>query len=379
MRAGAVRPGECNRTARGEEHEVVGKRWAALVAIAALAAGGAGCASSGGPTTVRKVSIMLPGSLNDPDWTRLGRQSFEDVVSGLHVRGSIAVIERPGEAGAAVEQLAHERHKPQLIIADDSHYAAAAAHVAQKTKVPVLVWGDPGALKKGLVGDVEVEGRAAAYIAGFLGVRAAISREVGIVVADDGTPSDLKLWNEMAGAYAAGARGAMSGVRVHYVQVGSGGNATAAQTDAATTNLMKHRAQYILALGRGSTLGAFNSITRANHHGLYFNEQLFGGVISDKEQLIEQSNEVFVTIPWNFPMVFRRAVADVRSGNFGKQVYTLSLDNGGLRVDATGRTPSDVYEAAMALKPKIASGAVQVPTTTTAAQVSAVATETEKG
>jgi basic membrane lipoprotein Med (substrate-binding protein (PBP1-ABC) superfamily) len=354
---------------------VAGRSWAALAAIAALVLGGAGCASSGGPTTVRKVSIMLPGSLNDPDWTRLSREKFETLVSQLHVRGSIAVVEDAANARAGVEQLANERHKPQLIIADDSHYAAAAVQVAKKTKVPVLVWGDPGALKRGLVGDVEVEGRAAAYVAGYLGVRSAISREVGIVVADDGTPSDLRLWNEMAGAYASGARNAMSGVRVHYTQVGSGGNATTAQVDSATTTLMKHRAQYILVLGGRTTIGAFNSITRANHHGLYFNEQLFGGVISDKERLIEQSNEVFVTIPWNFAMVFQRAIADVRSGNFGKHVYTLSLANGGLKVNGTGRTPNDAYEAALALGPKVDRGTIKVPTTTTASQVEALTTE----
>lgn len=351
-------------------------RWAALAAIAALALGGAaGCGASSSGTTVRKVSIMLPGALNDPDWTRLSREKFETLVDQLHIRGSVAVVEDAANARAGVEQLANERHKPQLIIADDSHYAAAAVQIAKKTKVPVLVWGDPSALKQGLVGDVEVEGRAAGYVAGYLAVRAAISREVGIVIADDGTPSDLRWWNEMAGAYAAGARGAMSGVRVHYIQVGSGGNATTEAVDRATTTLMKHRAQYILALGGRTTIGAFNSITRANHHGLYFNEQLFGGIISDKEQLIEQSNEVFVTIPWNFAMVFRRAIADVRRGDFGKHVYTLSLANGGLRVDGTGRTPEDVYEAALKLAPKVDRGTIKVPTTRTASQVEALTTE----
>lgn len=352
---------------------MAGSRWAALAAVATLVVGGAaGCgASGGGGTTVKKAAILLPGALNDPEWTQMSRESFEDLVSRGRVRGSIAAAEQPAQARGALEQLAGE--KPQLVIADDSHYAAAAAQVAQKTKVPTLVWGDPGALKKGLVGDVEVEPRAAGYVAGALAVGSAISREVGIVVADDGTPSDLRTWNEMAGAYAAGARSWGPSVKVHYVQVGSGGNATTAEVDAATTTLMKHRAQYILALGRASTVGAFNSIVRANHHGLYFNEQLFGGVIGNKERLIQASNEAFVTIPWNFELVFGQALADVRSGRFGTHVYTLSLANGGLSVRPTGRTPSDVFEKAMALKPKVESGAVSVPTTTTAAQVQALA------
>jgi basic membrane lipoprotein Med (substrate-binding protein (PBP1-ABC) superfamily) len=349
---------------------VVGSRWAALVALAAVAVAGAGCASSsGGGTTVRKAAILLPGTLNDEEWTSHGRRAFEEVVSRLRVRGSVATAERAAEAKAALEQLAGE--KPQLVIADDSRFAAAAAQVAKQTKVPMLVWGDPGALKQGLVGDVEVEGRVAGYLAGFIGARSSITQQVGIVVADDGTPSDLRLWHEMAGAYAAGARSIEAKVRAHYIEVGSGGDATPAAVDQATRTLMKRGAQYIIALGRGTTVGAFRSIA----HGYPGPEHLFGGVIGNKEVLNQDLNQVFVSIPWNFAVVFRRALADVRSGDFGKRVYTLTLANGGLAVRPTGRTPNDAFEDAMKLPPKIARGAVKVPTTPTAAQVRALVNE----
>jgi basic membrane lipoprotein Med (substrate-binding protein (PBP1-ABC) superfamily) len=349
---------------------VLGARWAARAVVAAvalaLALGGAGCASSGGGTTVKKAAILLPGSLNEPEWTQRSREAFEDLVARLRLRGSVASAERPAQAKAALEQLAGE--KPQLVIADDSHYAAAAAQVADATKVPMLVWNDRAATKPGRVGDVEVDGRAAAYIAGVIGARAAIAHNVGIVVAHDGAPSDLRQWYEMAGAYAAGARSTDSRVKVHYAEVGGAGDATDAEVDQATTTLMKHRAENILVLGGRTSAAGFHAIVRANHHGLYFNEQLFVGVIGSKDA-INEANEILATIQWSFRALFRQAVADVRSGDFGKHPYVLSLANGGLTLASTGRTPNDVYEGALALKPKLQRGAIKVPTTTTAAQV----------
>jgi basic membrane protein A and related proteins len=338
--------------------------WAALVAVVALAAAVAGCGSSSAGTKVTKVAIVLPGTLNDVDWTLQSREAFGSIVEKGRLRGAVAEGADVGKIRGILEQLAGE--KPQLVIADDSHYAAAATAVAAKTKVPMLVWNDRGAQKPGLVGDIEVDGGPGGYLAGVIAAHSAYTRHLGVVVADDGTPSDLRLWNEMAGGFVAGARSVdPAHVRVDYARVGSGGDAEEVEVHRVSSDMAKHGAQMIFALGGRSAAGVMKTI------GIGANEAQYIGVIGDKAT-INRENVVDTSVMWDFGLAFRRAIADLRAGRFGKQPYTLSIANGGLTMLRTGRTPSDAYAAAEAARRQIIEGKVTVPVTPTEAAVQAL-------
>src|SRR5690242_19037395 len=65
-------------TCSGRGARVVSARWAALALIVALAAGVAGCGSSGTQgTVVRKIAFVAPYRDNESDWT----QQAQEVVS----------------------------------------------------------------------------------------------------------------------------------------------------------------------------------------------------------------------------------------------------------------------------------------------------------
>jgi basic membrane lipoprotein Med (substrate-binding protein (PBP1-ABC) superfamily) len=340
-------------------------RWAAFVAVIVMfAAALAGCGSSGSGTKVTKVAIVSPGRYNDIDWTRLAREAFESLVSKLHMRGEQAEEVAVEKAAGALEQVSHDG--TQLVIAHDGRYAAAAAAIAEKTKVPELVWGDPHALKPGLVGDIEVSAGEGAYADGVIAAHATIRRRFAIIIANDGGSWEATTWNEMAGAYIAGLRSVYPHAHIVLVRVGSGGQAQPDETEAAALRLMAHGSQAFFALGGAAQIGVLRAIEKNPGEDHYFI-----GTIGDK-QTVDREQIVLSSVLWDFAPTFRRAIADVRAGTFGKHPYRLTVANRGISVLYTGRTPSDAYEDGVRAATKVSRGQITVPSTPTDASVQAL-------
>ncbi len=340
---------------------MAGARWTAFVVVVAVAIGLAGCGSSGGGTKVTKVALVSPGRYNDIDWALQAKEDFEAIVDKLHVRGEQAQDVPASKAAGALEQVSQDG--PQLVIAHDGTYATAAAAAAEQTKVPELVWGDPGALKAGRVGDIEVDAAQGAYAVGVIAAHASYSRRFGIVVSNDGGSWEATTWNEMAGAFVAGLRSVDPKVRIAIARVGANGTAQAAEAHAAALGLLKHGSQILFALGGRSSIGVLRAVEQRPE-----GEHLYIGTIGTKET-VRRESIVLSAVLWNFAATFRRAIADVRSGAFGKQPYRLTLANRGIGLLYTGRTPSDAYEDGVRVAAKISKGQITVPKTPTDAAV----------
>jgi basic membrane protein A len=339
-------------------------RWMALATAGAIAVGGVGCGSNGVQRRqVTRVAIVTPGRLNDVDWTLGAREAFRGLLRTLHLRGTMADGSASPDVTRTLARLAAAG--PQLVIALDSRYAAAAARVAQKTKVPMLVWGDPTAVRPGLVGDVEVDAAEGGYLAGVIAAHAAYTRHVGIVVSDDGSSSDRRTWHLLAGGFIAGARSVGPRIKVSYVEVGSHGDASTADARQGAERLIAGGTQMVFALAGRSSAGILAAVHRAG------GEHQFLGAIGGK-QTLDNDEYVLAAVRWNFAVAFRQAVRGLRAGTFGKRPLTLSIVNGGLSLVTTGRAPGDATQAAMAARTKIERGALAVPATRTNAEVQAL-------
>lgn len=341
------------------------RSWGALAAALAVAAGVGACGGTEEPPQASTVAIVMPGQDNGLDWTRLARRAFEEVVDDRGLTGLVAADVQPDHLPRALEQLAGDG--AQLVVAHDPAYARAAARAAADEKLPVLVWGDRGALREGLVGDVEVAAAEAGYAAGQLVAQAAIEPHVAVLVAAEGTAWEARTWNEMAGGFVAGARNHDPDIHIELRWVGDAGATDPAAMERAAQATIDRGAQAVFALGGRATDGAFTAARRAP------SEQVFAGAIGDRAT-VDDEHDVVTSIVFDFEELFARAVLDLRAGRFGREPYVLSLANGGLELLATGRTPSDAHAAALAVAERIDRGEIEPPRTATRAQVRALLT-----
>jgi len=346
-----------------------------LVAVATLAAsvgGVAGCGSSVKHVQVRKLAFVAPFKDNEPDWTLQAREALEEFPQKLGVRFDTVNASQTRDIRGALEQVSHEGN--QLVIADNGTYADAAEAVAADTKVPELVWGERPHNKatQGLVGAISVKDKESGWVLGVLAAKAAYSRHLGIVVGADGSDWELATWNRMAGGFIAGAHSVDPRTRFEYAQVGSHGDATARAMYEAGKRELARGTQMLIILGGSSMIGAQRALEARRGAG----ETLFMGAVSDKASTrhLEEGGVPFMlgSIIWDMRGVFRRAIADLRAGTFGKQPYVLSLANGGLTLYTTGRAPSDATEQAIAEGKKAERGAFQIPVTPTKEAVEAL-------
>lgn len=350
-------------------------RWTLLVAVATLAAsvaGVAGCGSGVKHVQVRKLAFVAPFNDNEPDWTLQAKDVLDEFPPKLGVRVDTVDASQTRDIRGALEQVSHEHN--QLVIADNGTYADAAEAVAADTKVPELVWGERPHNKatQGLVGTITVKDKESGFAMGVLAARAAYTRHLGIVVGADGSAWELATWNRMAGGFIAGAHSVDPRTRFEYAQVGSHGDATVSAMYDAGKRELARGAQMMIILGGASMIGAQHALEARRGAG----ETLFMGAVSEKASTrhLEEGGVPFMlgSIVWNLRSAFRRAVADLRAGTFGKQPYVLSLANGGLTIYTTGRSPSDAKERAIAEGKKAESGALQIPVTPTKEDVEAL-------
>lgn len=343
----------------------------ALAVVAALAIGVAGCGSGESGTTVRKIAFVAPYGDNEPDWTLRAQEVVREFPRELGIRVDTADASQTTDLRGVLEQVSHEHN--QLVIAHDSRYADVAEAVAADTKVPELVWGERPNAKKGLVGQITVQDKEAGYMAGVVAAHAAVTRRLAVIALADGSAWDLATWNRMAGGFVAGARSVDPKEQVRYVQVGQNGSATVEQVHDVALRLLKSGSQMIFTLCGRSTLGALRAVEQQQGENQYI------GVISDKAAY-NRENFVLEAIMYETRPVFEQAIRDLRTGRFAQHPYELTLANRGVWLLATGRTPSDAYEAAMAAKAKIERGTLTVPSTPTSQAVQAlIAGQTTQG
>ena len=343
-----------------------GARWAALAVMVAIVAAIAGCGGSSGPSGTN-IAIVTPGARDDADWTTVTAAAVRRVAARFHVR-AVVVDGSTADVGATIRRVA--KHA-QLVVVPYSGDRATAVRIAADTKVPTLVWGDPHALRKDQVADVEWAGPDGAYAAGTMAVHAAVYRSAGIVMCDNAEPLEMANRYRMAAAFVAGARAQDKRVRLFYTRTGEGGGpVSVAQAKAATVRitlggpmirvpgLAEPGAEFVFPLCGPAALGVMQGVIRADA------EHQFVGMIGDKA-LINKENDLLTSILVHPELAIEQAVRDVRAKKFGQRAYTLDFANHGISLLRTGRTPSDAFDAAVHRRAQIIDKLVGLPDAST--------------
>jgi basic membrane lipoprotein Med (substrate-binding protein (PBP1-ABC) superfamily) len=297
--------------------------------------------------------IVTPGRRDDADWTRQLAAAARQVAARRHLRAQLVDGSAAGGIDAA---LAKAKRDARLVVVPFSADREAAIAFARATKIPTLVWGQPEAVRSGLIGDVQLIASEGLYAAGVVAAHASAFHSVGIVICDDVPPVDVEARYKMAAAFVDGARHERPGVDVSYVRAGEGGAADAAAAKAATLRIALHGtlehagpqlaergAQMILALCGSALPGVMQAIEQAG------GERQLVGIVGDKAPINKQ-NMVLTSAMWNPAPVLEQALKDLEAGEFGETPYPLEFAHDGITLLSTGRTPGDALDAGEATK-----------------------------
>lgn len=343
---------------------MAGARWTAFAVIGTIVFGAAGCGDeerSGGTT----VAIVTAGARDDPDWST--QTANGAVKAARKLRLGSEVVE-PADDAAARRALARLAPDAQILIAPYAGDRAAATRVAASQEVPTLLWGDPDGLRSDLVGDAEVAWEQGAWVAGWMAARASRERSVGIVLCDDGT-AEMPDRFEIAAAYVAGARAQEPRAKAAYVICG----ADEASAALATRELVSRGTQMILGACGPSVSGVVKGIEKVIKRTETGETQLVG-LVGEKTEL-NRENIMLTSVMVNPAVAFEQALRDIRAERFGTRVYTLDLENGGITLLQTGRTPQDAYEMALEAGEQFADDAIELPKATNEEELDAVIAE----
>ena len=335
----------------GRRSKVAGLTSLVLVAATALVVAAGGAAST---QKVSEVGFAAPEKPTDYGWNQQGLIGAKKAAKATGAK----VIDATGSGYENVEpnlrRLAQQG--ADLIIAHASGYNTAAPTVAQEFNVPVVVWDNPKAIKKGLVSNVSTHAQEGAYLAGVLAALQTKTGTLGIVV----SAADPN-WYKQSGGYCQGARSVNKGVKFKYARIGQASYADAAGGRRITRTVIAGGADIVFGMGDGSSFGMLQAVGTAKAPSgarkVYFID-----VIGDKRK-IDKKGVLLSSELWDFAPIYTRAIRDLNAGKFGSE-YTLDAKNG-LSLLKTNKAPASAWAKVAAAQRKVANGSVKVVSTAT--------------
>jgi simple sugar transport system substrate-binding protein len=323
----------------------------AVVAAVGVAAGLAGASSQ----AVDKIGIAAPEKPTDYGWNQQGVASAKaaaraqgaslEVAAGIGYENVEPVLRRLAQRGS------------KLIIAQASGYNTVAPKVAQQFKVPVLVYDNPKAKRKGLVADIETVSQQGAYLAGVLAGQLTKTDTLGIVISAADTN-----WFKQSGGFVAGARSVNPDVKFRMAQIGQAAYADAAGGKRVTASVIAAGADIVFGMGDGSSFGMMQAVETATPPA-GASKVWFIDVIGDKTK-IDKKGVLLSSVLWDFTQIFNTAIVDIERGKFGTTNYFLSIRNG-ISLLRTNKAPAAAWAKVAAARQGIISGSVKVPLTPT--------------
>ena len=343
-------------------------RWVALVVAVMAVAGLVGCGGSSGGPKGTDIALVTPGTRDDPDWTQEYVAAVRKVARRLHVRAVIVDGSKTANIRATIERVSQHA---QLVVVPYPGDRATAASVAARTTVPTLVTGDPHALRKKQLADMEFAAADGAYGEGTMAIHASLFKAVGIVLCNDAEPLEMANRYRMASDFVAGARAQSPKSIVFYQHTGDGGPVSEAQAMAATEKLtLKNRrkitaseltepgAEFVFAECGASVAGVLNGVLKADGE-----HQLIA--ITGTKKVVNRENILLTSILMHPEIGIEQALRDVRAGSYGTHAYTMDFVNKGASLLRTGRTPSDAWEAGYARTVQLRKQHIPLPEATT--------------
>lgn len=304
-------------------------------------------ASTGGETSataVTKFAIVTPENESDRGWNQAGLTAAQTAADDLGIELTSLPDAGWDNTETVLAQVAADG--AQFIVAHASGYGVAAAKVAADTGVPILIQ-DTGENTPGLVGKVTTEAEQGGYLAGIAAAMSTTSKTVGIVVsADDAN------WFKMSSGFAEGVYSVDNTITVLYASVGPAAYGDSAGGKATTEQLIAAGADVIFGMGDGATTGYLQAVEAAP--GV-----LYIADIGDVTDAMTDPSRLLTSVLWNYAETYKQAIKDIDAGNFGKQGYSLTVENGGLSLQESALLTPEILAAIDTAKAGIIDGSIK--------------------
>ncbi len=332
-------------------------RWLLFALAALLVLGGlmSACGPTPTPTEapkakLEKVAVVLPASQTDHGWNQQAAVSMKAVAEKRGLTLEVAENQGYGDISPVLRDLAERGFG--LIVCHASGYQTVCPEIAEETGVKVVVIENPGAVKPGLVSDIETQAQEASYLAGVLAGKLTRTGTVGIVAS--GEPPT---WNFMSVGFAEGLHSVKPDAKLLYSVIGEAAYEDASGAKRVTEAEIAAGADIIFGMGDGASFGMMQAIeeNKASDGGKVW----FIDVIGDKRD-IDKKGILLTSVLFDYTQFYDDMITAIEEGTFGK-VYTLDVENGGVRLlDFPKEVPEDVVKAVEEAKADIISGKVKV-------------------
>ncbi len=310
---------------------------------------------------VTAIAVLVPEQGTDYGWNQQGVDAARAVAEAYGLEFMPAEGLGYGDVRPTLRELAEDG--ASLMIAHASGYNTAAPEIAAETGVAVAIVDSPDKLKPGLVADYTLSGHAGAYLAGVMASKMTRSKTVGIVVSGE-PPS----WNSQSAGFAQGVKAADPSIKVLYAVIGPAAYADVAGGRRVTESVIAAGADVIFGQGNGSTFGMLEAVEvmEAPDAGPIW----FIDVIGDKSSLGKEG--LLSSVMWNMVPVYSAMVDDLKSGDFGKNRYKISLADDSVQLLQTDHIPAEVWDEVMVLREQIVDGSLVVEPVFDAVEVRAL-------
>jgi len=151
-------------------------------------------------------------------------------------------------------------------------------------------------------------------------------------------------------------------VKILYAQIGQAGYADAAGGKRVTNSVLGGGADVVFGLGDGASFGMLQAVETSKARKAWFID-----VVGDKTK-VDRKHVLLSSVLWDFRKIYREAVDDVESGNYGKHDYVLGAGNG-ISLLKTKQVTAAAWSAAQAAQRQIVAGKVKIRSTPTSAAV----------
>ena len=272
---------------------------------------------------VERVAIITPASRTNQAWDQ---QGVDNLVAVGKARGiQVDVAENAGyeDITPILQDMADDG--AQMIVCHASGYQTVCPEFAHSSGVPVVVIENPDAVEDGLVADIETQAHEAAYLAGVLAGHETRTGTVAIVVT--GEPPT---WNYMTVGFAEGLKAANPQATLIYSVIGEAAYDDAPGARRSTEAVLAAGADIVFGMGDGASFGMIQAIREYNAGKPPDEQARFIDVIGDKSNS-EARDFLLTSVLFDYTGAYSRMIDDLEAGTFGR-VYTMTLDNGGVRL-----------------------------------------------
>ncbi len=299
------------------------RRLVLLVSLIALLQGPLAVIAQTPQPTVDKIGLVTPASRTNQGWDQQAADALTAISSERGITPDIA--ENAGYDDITPILKDFEANGDQLIICHASGYQTVCPEFAEESGIPVAVIENPGAVKPGLISDIETQAQEVAYLAGYLAGKVTTTGTVAIV-----TSGEPPTWNYMSVGFAEGLHASKPDATLLYSVIGEAAYDDVSGAKRVTEQALTAGADIIFGMGDGASFGMIQAVDEHNQAaGADGQKAWFIDVIGDKSA--DHGNVLLTSVLFDYTNVYNQMINDLATGAFG-QVYTLDVKNGGVRL-----------------------------------------------